>query len=119
MTDQAKTDPAAGMLFLACDAPGCDVRVPIETFSAEHIGRPCPECGASLLTREDYEDALPTFQMLEALTRAGLARALTPEERAPGGAIPEGMARVSVRVKDGQTHVDAQTAIPNPRRAKP
>lgn len=40
---------------LKCDAAGCGH---VETFDGpaeNHIDKPCPRCGASLLTREDYE----------------------------------------------------------------
>lgn len=39
--------------FLKCDAEGCDHQERAQ-ISREHIGRPCPKCGANLLTEEDY-----------------------------------------------------------------
>lgn len=40
---------------LRCDANGCDYRDEKVGFDASWIDSPCPKCGASLLTREDYE----------------------------------------------------------------
>lgn len=39
--------------FLKCDAAGCDHEEPA-AITREHIGKPCPKCGANLLTEEDY-----------------------------------------------------------------
>ncbi len=42
---------------LRCDVPGCGYQTDYaETWEtiADCIGRPCPKCGASLLTAEDY-----------------------------------------------------------------
>jgi hypothetical protein len=42
---------------LKCDAPSCDYRddtVKLADYEAS-IDRPCPTCGASLLTRADFE----------------------------------------------------------------
>lgn len=49
---------------LKCDAPGCnhhDPRPTLTDFSiADNIGRPCPQCGANLLT---HQDAAMLFRM--------------------------------------------------------
>lgn len=42
---------------LICDNPHCDYKddtIKSEDY-AEYIGFPCPKCGESLLTQEDYE----------------------------------------------------------------
>ena len=41
--------------FLKCDAPGCDHRELFEELTADLIGKPCPKCGASLLTQHDFD----------------------------------------------------------------
>lgn len=47
---------------LRCDAPGCGYLDPVPELTPEYlmanIGRPCPKCGASLLTKEDAETTL-------------------------------------------------------------
>lgn len=53
--------------FLKCDAPGCDHRELVESIVASMIGKPCPVCGASLLTADDfafYESRVkPAFEL--------------------------------------------------------
>lgn len=41
--------------FLKCDADGCDHIETVPVVSEGLIGKPCPKCGADLLTREDYD----------------------------------------------------------------
>ena len=40
---------------LKCDATGCYYVETIPELTAALIGKPCPKCGANLLTTEDYE----------------------------------------------------------------
>jgi hypothetical protein len=65
-----KVDPITSQRpELKCDADGCDyVEIP-DAISPSHIGKPCPKCGADLLTEQDYRDALgivAAAQMLNA-----------------------------------------------------
>jgi len=39
---------------LKCDAPGCSHREDVLEITEALIGKPCPKCGASLLTKEDF-----------------------------------------------------------------
>jgi hypothetical protein len=50
--DQMK---AAALILkgIQCDAPGCTYRDDDAVFSEEWLNKPCPLCGASLLTPED------------------------------------------------------------------
>lgn len=77
---------------LQCDEDDCDHVEEVEAISEDMIGKPCPKCGASLLTQEDYdfwvERIQPAFDLMREL---GLAVEL-PADAAP----PEGMAKVSV-----------------------
>lgn len=41
--------------FLKCDAAGCDHFETVEAISRDLIGKPCPKCGADLLTAADCE----------------------------------------------------------------
>lgn len=47
--------PAASLIIrgLKCDAAGCDFMDPDAVPDESLIGRPCPKCGASLLTEAD------------------------------------------------------------------
>lgn len=38
---------------IKCDAPGCNYRDDSVEFSEAFLDKPCPQCGASLLTEED------------------------------------------------------------------
>jgi hypothetical protein len=63
------------MISLQCDADGCDHRENIPDYSAEYIGKPCPKCGASLLTQEDYDDFHRHLKpAIDLLLAAGLAK---------------------------------------------
>ncbi|WP_340265427.1 hypothetical protein [Sphingobium mellinum] len=57
--------------FLQCDAQGCGHREENDELREDQIGKPCPKCGASLLTREDYDVYVsrikPMFDMMKAL----------------------------------------------------
>ncbi|MEE4539086.1 MAG: hypothetical protein V2J51_11430 [Erythrobacter sp.] len=53
--------------FLKCDAPGCEHHEPVERISAEHVGKPCPACGANLLTAEDWAQWEPLAAMWRVL----------------------------------------------------
>lgn len=48
--------------FLKCDAPGCDHVEDVEAISRDLIGKPCPKCGADLLTAADCEAWLAMVQ---------------------------------------------------------
>lgn len=43
-----------GPCFLKCDAEGCDHVEPVAEIRKDDIGKPCPKCGANLLTEEDF-----------------------------------------------------------------
>jgi hypothetical protein len=75
-----------GFAELVCDARGCDYTEYVGTVSPEYIGKPCPKCGANLLTQEDYDAAMPTFALLEALRTLGLAKPVS-EARGTGTII--------------------------------
>lgn len=41
--------------FLQCDAEGCGHVEDVAEITAGMVGKPCPKCGASLLTAEDWK----------------------------------------------------------------
>jgi hypothetical protein len=61
-------DPIAiAWIRIICDAPGCGYESVEQNVSAAFIGRPCPNCGANLLTEEDYAAALRLFALTAAI----------------------------------------------------
>lgn len=54
---------------LKCDC--CDYRDDLVQFSEfkDSIGRPCPKCGESLLTKEDYEKSLRLYKIVNVYNR--------------------------------------------------
>ena len=44
-----------GVAFLKCDRKGCLHVEAYDALSSSMIGKPCPRCKASLLTREDWD----------------------------------------------------------------
>lgn len=41
--------------FLKCDHEGCSHVEMCGPFTQEMVGKPCPVCGSSLLTQEDFD----------------------------------------------------------------
>jgi len=67
-------------LFLQCDADGCDHKEFVETITEDMIGKECPECGANLLTEDDFKMFEPLMQTKKILQELGLvADENTPE----------------------------------------
>lgn len=61
---------------LKCDNPNCnydDPNVPLSDYESS-INKPCPDCGESLLSQDDYDQ---TMQMVQAIE---LMNSLSPEE---------------------------------------
>lgn len=76
-------------LFLQCDADGCDHKEFVEAITEDMVGKECPKCGESLLTKEDFEMFAPLMQTKKILQDLGLIA----DER-----TPEHVERVSVSV---------------------
>ncbi|OHC93921.1 MAG: hypothetical protein A3H25_02870 [Sphingomonadales bacterium RIFCSPLOWO2_12_FULL_63_15] len=87
---------------LNCDAAGCGHVEPVESIIEADIGRPCPKCGANLLTRADFDywaaNIEPMFRML---SDAGLLR-----EAGEGSSEPSAL--VSFGYHDGKTTIVSQ-----------
>lgn len=59
--------------FLKCDAEGCDHVEDVAEITVDMVGKPCPKCGANLLTPEDWTFYSTVFRPgLDALAAAGL-----------------------------------------------
>lgn len=65
-----------GISGLKCDNPNCDYNDPTVPLSdyEKSINKPCPKCGESLLTQDDFDQ---TMQMVKAVE---LMNKMTPEE---------------------------------------
>jgi hypothetical protein len=62
-----------GTNVLQCDAEGCDHLEVVPAITRELIGKPCPKCGANLLTEEDCNNWLEHIQpMTEVMTQIGI-----------------------------------------------
>tara|TARA_R110002073_G_scaffold100593_1_gene228901 strand:- start:1495 stop:1782 length:288 start_codon:yes stop_codon:yes gene_type:complete len=61
------------MNYLQCDAQSCDHVEDATDYGPHLIGKPCPKCGESLLTQQDFDDAEPMRLMMELLIKAGIA----------------------------------------------
>lgn len=92
MTDRV-ADGAVQMEIggLKCDTIGCDHTEPSVTFAEfiDWIDRPCPQCGAPLLTRADYDLSL---------SLVATVRGFNTAFDATGIPIPADAERVSIRL---------------------
>ncbi len=52
---------------LNCDAVDCSHVEAVGKITAEMVGMPCPECGANLLTAEDWEAWKPFSALFSAI----------------------------------------------------
>ena len=59
-------------MSLTCDVKECGHVMPIDDFTEDKIGTECPNCGASLLTRADYEEGLLYAEAFKDMQAAGL-----------------------------------------------
>lgn len=85
--------------FLKCDAEGCDHLETIEGLTEDLIGKPCPKCGADLLTREDYEEGMKIEVMMKMLKAMGLA------VEVPASGDMDGLALLTVGTHNGETNI--------------
>lgn len=75
---------------LKCDA--CDYRETVaRELTEDLIGEPCPECGANLLTREDFDHAHAVFAALQPLETMGLLKLAPVGQRFGEGALRIGV----------------------------
>lgn len=55
---------------LHCDAIGCGYVAPTpDPWGPELIGKPCPRCGANLLTRGDYDRTERMIRLVDLINR--------------------------------------------------
>jgi hypothetical protein len=85
--------------FLQCDAEGCGHHELVDALTENLIGMPYPKCSASLLTREDYEAAMPAFKMMNAMDKLFGEMGLIAAPGTPG------TTRLSVGIHNGETSI--------------
>lgn len=59
---------------IKCDAEGCDYtdeNVNLEDYN-DYLNKPCPKCGANLLTQEDMDTVQYMIKMVNFLNDAGI-----------------------------------------------
>ncbi len=90
---------------LMCDAEGCgwhDPDIAVQNFAA-YVGFPCPDCGASVLTPEDYEALKTVLTLVQEVERL---MSLMPSDALlgimPDDFDPTERASVKIKVKDGE-----------------
>jgi len=65
--------------FLKCDATGCDHLETVESITGDMVGKPCPKCGANLLTQNDWDHYERVFRpYVDTLTELGLIQGAKP-----------------------------------------
>ncbi|MHA6731766.1 hypothetical protein [Devosia sp. A369] len=90
------------MEFLKCDAAGCDHSENVAAITAEMVGKPCPTCGANLLTQGDWDFYSQMFKpAVEAMKALGIVAEAEPESV---GAVRFNYhdGEMRVRMRDGQ-----------------
>jgi len=92
--------------YLKCDADWCDYEGNEPDYGAHLIGKPCPKCGADLLTQGDFDQGEPMRTMMQMLVKAGLVfepDADTSHMKAP--------ALLKVKSHKGKIIIETKTAI--------
>lgn len=89
--------------FLKCDAPDCDHREDVDQLTADMVGKPCPVCGASLLTQEDFDK----FGGLSAIMALFVGAVSSIPRPSPGTAAT----RIEVNLHDGELTLKAREVV--------
>lgn len=93
------------MEYLKCDATGCDHREHVGTITADMIGKPCPKCGASLLTKEDFETFQHLGDVLRVFQEIGLMKPHSLDDP-----IPEGASVVDINIHNNNITIERKEA---------
>jgi len=97
VTDTRDNGGAAFQPTLQCDTAGCDHVQNVADITEDMIGTPCPKCGASLLTKEDFEASRNIFAMAKILEAMGMM--------ADPATADENSVRMSVHHHNGDTTI--------------
>ena len=91
--------------FLKCDAQGCDHVEHHPTITEDMIDKPCPKCGASLLTTEDYRMFRRVMPLIRLFKFFGLVKDYKPDEP-----VPDGYETMSFHGHDGTLTITSKDA---------
>lgn len=91
--------------YLKCDEPGCDHREFIGDLTRDLIGKPCPKCGANLLTKSDYKLGRRVGFMLKVMRFFGMVK-----EANPDGSIPAGYESVDINPHNNKVTIKEKTS---------
>ena len=95
--------------YLTCDVPGCDHTETVPVITEELVGKPCPKCGADLLTQPDYDHWVRAVRPgIAAMVDLGIVAIGSPHSP------PE--QRIRVNYHDGELRIKAPT---QPREGEP
>ena len=83
-------------LHLQCDANGCGHVEEVPTLSQELVGKPCPKCGANLLTQRDFDEWGEIQTLIETLRALGV---VTDDPNVETKAISVGLHEGTLTVK--------------------
>lgn len=92
---------------IKCDAMGCgwsnmDVEWDdIDATTAEWLNKPCPKCGANLLTEEDVESTKKMFVVLEIMEKVSKEIGLDNDEETTAKMISDGTASKKIITENG------------------
>jgi ssDNA-binding Zn-finger/Zn-ribbon topoisomerase 1 len=96
--------------FLKCDRVGCDHVEEHERITKDMIGKPCPQCGDSLLTESDYRFWLfmsPVLTVLMAID--WVAGMIIDYWRAIHGLPPMPRVHAKIHKVDGEYKVENES----------
>lgn len=89
-------------MFLKCDATGCDHVEDAPDYSRELIGKPCPKCGESLLTEEDFNQFEYIRLLFIGLRELGLTTD-TPEDGSVAVRVGKHKGKTTLEIEPGET----------------
>lgn len=84
------------MQYLKCDADGCDHRERVEEYGEHLVGKPCPKCGSSLLTQDDYTESLAIIAAMNFLESLGVVKT-----------APMGEGDININIHNGELRIKA------------
>jgi len=97
MTEAVHDQPGE---YLKCDTPSCDY-LEMTPIVVEDIGKPCPKCGANLLTQDDFIDYRKMKAGIDAVNEVVLAA--NPKAPMPMTLMATHNGQVSRKNVEGQT----------------
>lgn len=94
----------ANISGLKCDTPSCDYRddsITLEQYES-CIDMPCPNCGASLLTQEDYDQVQKIVGVMNFVNTLPKAKADNPNDTCTVAFEMNGTGNVDINIKENK-----------------